>query len=73
MRTASPTFSIHSAGSRYVALATFPHGLVSARRPVSGDPCATPADAMVSLLAQPALAYALTAIVAAPPVPDDVD
>lgn len=70
MRTATPTFSIRPTGSSFQALATFPHGFASARRPIVGPAAGTPGQALADLLASADLLRTLTAMVDSPPAPD---
>lgn len=71
MRTASPTFSIRSAGDLgFIAVASFPSGISGGRRPITGPSSPTAGGATAALLAMPSLAYVLTAILNPAPAPD---
>jgi hypothetical protein len=59
---ATYTTTVNQTAAGFVATATFPSGLFTGRRPVSGNAAPTIKAAIASLLAQPKLLVVLTSI-----------
>jgi hypothetical protein len=68
---ATPTISVQPTASGFVATATFPHGFIYGRRPISGQPAGSALDAIASLLGTAALLHALSGMVTPRDYPDD--